>query len=71
MRSPNNLKSAKQQGKETGSLDREILGSKLTSWPMTIAPGQHPAPAITRTRPREEGGQGSSQVTFLWGRIIR
>lgn len=57
MRSSNPLKSDKQQGKETGSLDGGIRGSKLTSCPMTIGPGQEPIPAITRTsmRGRREG----------------
>lgn len=56
MRSSNPLKSDKQQGKETGSLDGGIPGSKSASCPKTIGPGQEPIPAITRTC--KGGGKG-------------
>lgn len=49
------LKVIKQQGKEAGSPDGGILGSKLTARPMTIGPGQEPFPAITRTNVQAGG----------------
>lgn len=55
-RCSNPLESDKQQCKVTGSLDREMLGRKLTSCPMTIGPGQEPISSIAKDkRPREEG----------------
>lgn len=62
MRSSNPLKSAKQQGKVTGSLDREILGKNLTSCPVAIGPGQEPISAIARTNVQGKVGPKSGNI---------